>query len=144
MTTKHTRTPTPTNLLSDDEIISLSRVQFQEDLMSYSDESTQLNESTSLLRELDQLKNHLSLSSIDFNKIFNIPNKSAYPNADHYMHVPGQHNTDKWLQTIKDLYYKENNGEFRVNAINGVTQGWNPNETYDFLNWLKFYEGGNH
>ena len=143
MTKKHTRTPV--NPLSDEEVMALSRIQFSKNITPYSDEEiSELSNSASLLQEIENLKKQLSSSKIDFNKIFNIPNKAAYPNIDHYMHVPGQHNTDKWLQAIKDLYYKENNGELRVNAINEVTQGWNPNETYDFLNWLKFYEGGNH
>lgn len=70
--------------------------------------------------------------------------KKAYPNIDYYMYIPGQHNTDKWLQTVREIYYKEKNGFDRVAAIKQVTNGWNSTETYDFLNWLKYYEGGTH
>ena len=68
----------------------------------------------------------------------------AYPNYDQYMHVPGQHNTQKWLQAIKEVYWKEKNGINRANAIRQVTSGWHLMETYDFLNWLRFYEEGAH
>jgi hypothetical protein len=69
--------------------------------------------------------------------------KQAYPNID-YMHVPGQHDTHKWLQAIKDIYYGEKNGLDRVAAIRQSTKNWEVTETYDFLNWLKFYEEGAH
>lgn len=68
----------------------------------------------------------------------------AYPNYDEYIHVPGQHNTEKWMQSIKDLYFQEKQGTKRSDVIKQITAGWAPTETYDFLNWLKFYEEGNH
>src|SRR6185436_4792826 len=71
-------------------------------------------------------------------------NKKAYPNTDYYVHIPGQHNTEKWLQAVKEVYYKERNGSNRVLAIRQATNGWNPMETYDFLNWLRYYEGATH
>lgn len=70
--------------------------------------------------------------------------KKAYPNTDYHMYVPGAHNTDKWLQTVKEVYYKEKNGSNRVMAIRQATNGWNTMETYDFLNWLRYYEGNTH
>lgn len=70
--------------------------------------------------------------------------RKAYPNMDVYMHIPGQHNTSKWLQAISDIYRKEKNGINRVAAIRSVVGGWNIMETYDFLNWVKFYEAGDH
>lgn len=69
---------------------------------------------------------------------------NAYPNNDQYMHIPGQHNTNKWLQAVRDIYYKEKNGLDRVNAVRQATSGWNTMETFDFLNWFKFYEEGSH
>ena len=94
-----------------------------------------------LLFKLNDLYNFFSENEINYS---NILKKQAYPNSDHYMHVPGQHNTDKWLQAVRDVYYKEKEGNDRVNAIKNVTIGWKVNETYDFLNWLKFYEEGSH
>jgi hypothetical protein len=79
-----------------------------------------------------------SIPKIDFSK------KEAYPNMDVYQYVPGQHDTQKWLQAISDIYRKEQGGEPRVNAIRSVVGGWNVMETYDFLNWVKFHESGDH
>lgn len=70
--------------------------------------------------------------------------KKAYPNYDQYMYIPGQYDTQKWLQTARDLFYKEKNGLDRVNAVRQVTTGWNNMETFNFLNWLKYYEEGAH
>lgn len=84
----------------------------------------------------DLLKD-LSLTSV-------IEKKKAYPNVDYYMHVPGQRDTQKWLDTVKNIYYQEKNGNNRIVAIKQATQGWNIAEIYDFLNWLRYYEGNNH
>lgn len=76
--------------------------------------------------------------TIDFGK------RKAYPNQDVYMHVPGQHNTEKWLQAVREIYFKEKEGSKRTDAIRRITSGWNIMETFDFLNWLKFHEAGEH
>jgi hypothetical protein len=55
-----------------------------------------------------------------------------------------QHDTQKWLEAVKKVYTAEKNGENRVNAIRHATSTWNVMETFDFLNWLKFYEEGAH
>lgn len=74
----------------------------------------------------------------------NLEDRKAYPNYDQYMFMPNQHDIKKWLETVKTLYYKEKGGTGRVNAIRQATSGWKTTETYDFLNWLKFYEEGTH
>jgi hypothetical protein len=33
--------------------------------------------------------------------------KKAYPNNDHYVAIPGAHDTQKWLTVVRDIYYKE-------------------------------------
>lgn len=70
--------------------------------------------------------------------------KKAYPNMDYFMYVPGQHDTQKWLHAVKEIYYGEKNGLNRVVAVRKATNGWNVMETHDFLNWLKYYEEGAH
>jgi hypothetical protein len=70
--------------------------------------------------------------------------KKAYPNFDHYQHIPGQHDTKKWLEAVKTIHYRERQGMNRKNAIRQVTNGWHMIETFDFLNWLKFHEEGAH
>lgn len=111
------------------------------------------NKLSSSLLEVNDLSNEIveelcesfANIKIDYKKIVNAPlDKEAYPNNDSYMHIPGQHNTEKWLGAVKDIYYKEKQGKNRVQCIRQVTSGWNLMETYDFLNWLKFYEEGAH
>jgi hypothetical protein len=68
----------------------------------------------------------------------------AYPNSEYMIHVPGQHDTDKWLSAVKELYTKEKDGLDRINALAQTTANWKPNEKLDFKNWLRFYEEGNH
>jgi len=70
--------------------------------------------------------------------------KKAYPNYDQYMPTPGQHNTNKWLMAIKDVYYKQKSGVSFKDAIRQTTDNWKKMEVYDFLNWLKFYQEGAH
>lgn len=70
--------------------------------------------------------------------------KKAYPNYEHFMYIPGTHNTQKWLMAVKDIYYKKKRGLPYQEAIRQVTGGWKKMETYDFLNWMKFYEEGAH
>lgn len=68
----------------------------------------------------------------------------AYPNSEYMIHVPGQHDTDKWLSAVKELYTKEKDGLDRISALAQTTANWKSNEKLDFKNWLKFYEEGNH
>lgn len=70
--------------------------------------------------------------------------KKAYPNNDHFVAIPGAHDTQKWLTAVRDIYYKEKNGLSRKDAVRQATTGWRLTETSDFLNWLKFYEEGTH
>jgi len=119
------------------------------DLSPYLEEELDLSDEMSvkierLMKFFDQYGidygkfNRDEIPSIDFGK------KEAYPNNEQYMHIPGQHNTQKWIQAIGDLYRYEQNGENRVKAIRKVTNGWNIMETFDFLNWIKYYESGDH
>lgn len=70
--------------------------------------------------------------------------KTAYPNYDQYIHIPDQHNLKKWLEAVRKIYIDEKNGLDRPNAVRQATSGWNLTETYDFLNWMKFYQEGAH
>jgi hypothetical protein len=70
--------------------------------------------------------------------------KTAYPNYDQYMFIPGQHNLTKWLETVRKIFADEKGGMTRVDAVRQATNGWNLMETYDFLNWLKYYQEGTH
>jgi hypothetical protein len=118
-------------------------------LRPYSDQELAIT--PELQAKLDKLMEFFDSTGINYDKFdFNsipklkLDKKDAYPNNDHYMHVPGQHDTQKWLEAVKKVYTAEKNGENRVNAIRHATSTWNVMETFDFLNWLKFYEEGAH
>lgn len=70
--------------------------------------------------------------------------KAAYPNYSDGIAIPGQHNMDKWVQTLKDIYYKNNQGMSWKAATEESTRGWNEPEIYDFNNWVSFYQSKNH
>ena len=73
-----------------------------------------------------------------------VDKKKAYPNFDQYSYIPGQHDMQKWMMSVKDIYYKQKAGLPYKEAIRQSTQGWKKMEIYDFLNWLKFHEEGSH
>lgn len=97
------------------------------------------------VEKVEELIKSFANVEIDYKKFLTDPLETqAYPNNDHYMHIPGQHNTQKWLSAVRDIYYKEKQGMDRVQSVRQATSGWNLMETHDFLNWLKFYEEGAH
>lgn len=101
---------------------------------------TELELTPELKDKIEKLMQFFDESGINYDKF----NRKAYPNNDPYINIPGQHDTKKWLEVVKTVYYKERNGMGRIPAIRQATQGWNIMETYDFLNWLRFYESGDH
>lgn len=119
-----------------------------ENLQPYSDEDLELTDE--MKEKVEKLMEWFDLHGLQYDKYnpdtlpkLNLDRK-AYPNIDVYQHVPGSHNTQKWLQAISDIYRKEKSGQPRVAAIRSVVGGWNVMETFDFLNWVKFYEAGDH
>jgi len=114
------------------------------------------------VKEYPDFKKELELSEFEKAKIkkleeffsfekpqsFNMPklnlDAKAYPNNDEYINIPGAHDTQKWLETVKAIYTAEQNGQAREYFLPKITSGWGPTEKYDFLNWLKFYEENAH
>jgi hypothetical protein len=87
------------------------------------------------------------LPKLDLDKTYNFNpnlNSKGYPNNDEYMHIPRQHDVNKWMEAVKTIYYLERNNSGRIDSIRKVTSSWTPTETFDFLNWLKFYESKSH
>ena len=119
------------------------------DVLSRPDED---QESTAELKnKINKLTQFFDESGINYEKFqksvsypFLEDKKKAYPNYDQYMHIPGQHNTQKWLQAVQNIYKMEQTGQNRVQSIRQITAGWNLMETYDFLHWLRYYEEGTH
>jgi hypothetical protein len=94
----------------------------------------------------DKLRKALLFSSIPSNelKIDESLSSNAYINSNEGIPVQGERNVQKWLEATRQLYIKEKDGENRMLALHAVTAGWSPNEKFDFNNWLKYYESGNH
>ncbi len=67
--------------------------------------------------------------------------KRAYPN-DQFQNIPGAHNISKWIQAVKEIHSMERRGMGHVPAIRQATAGWAITETFDFLNWMRFYTEG--
>lgn len=138
----HPRHPTKINMPSKQDLEEVV-------LRPHSDQELEMT--PELEEKIEKLMQFFDKSGIDYDKFnpesvtrLNLDQRKAYPNNDPYMHIPGQHDTKKWLETVKTVYYKEKNGSNRVQAIRQSTNGWNIMETYDFLNWLKYYESGDH
>jgi len=115
----------------------------------YSDKELEITDE--MKEKLEKLMKFFDESGIDYGKFdpesipkLDLSKRQAYPNQDVYMHIPGQHNTNKWLQAVREIYFKEKDGSNRTDAIRRITSGWNIMETFDFLNWLKFHEAGEH
>jgi hypothetical protein len=118
-------------------------------LHPYSDE--ELSSTPEVEAQIEKLMKFFDEYGIEYGKFdpeatpkLDLDKKRAYPNNDQYTYIPGQHDTRKWLDAVKTIYYAEKNGSGRIPAIRQVTSGWNPVETFDFLNWLKFHESGDY
>lgn len=121
-------------------------IKVQEEIRPYSDE--ELSEK-GVDEKIEKLMKFFDEHGISYDKFTPssrafLDEKKAYPNYEHFSYVPGQHNTQKWLMAVKDIYYQKKRGVAYQDAIRQVTGGWKKMETYDFLNWLKFYEEGAH
>jgi len=70
--------------------------------------------------------------------------KKAYPNYSESMSIPGEHNLEKWVQTLKDIYFKNHQGMPWKQATDSSTEGWNELEKNDFDHWVNFYQQQGH
>jgi len=117
----------------------------------YSDEELESDEAKERAQQIMKALERLGIPYEQIERVYRSflpekysPEKAAYPNYDQYISMPGQHNMEKWLATVKQLYIMEKNGIDRVTAIRRATNGWKTMETFDFLNWLRFYQEGAH
>ncbi len=98
--------------------------------------------------KIEKLLNFFNETGIDYDKYDpeKIPKLtlSAYPNYDAYLYAPKRPDLNKWMNTVRDIYFKEKDGIGRIDAIKRCLAGWEDQEALAFLNWLRFYEGGNH
>jgi hypothetical protein len=115
---------------------------YQELVQPYSDEDLKMT--PAIEAKLNKLLQFFNETGIDYDKISKDKKKTAYPNYDEYMPTPPSYDLNKWIKAVQELYAMEKNGINRVGAIKQITSGWKITETFDFLNWLRYYQGGNH
>jgi hypothetical protein len=84
-----------------------------------------------------------AIKRLDPIELEKLQEKFAYPNND-YINIPGQRDIQKWVNTVKNIYIKQKDGMDQVKALKQYTFSWDPVETYDFINWLRYYQQGNH
>lgn len=68
----------------------------------------------------------------------------AYPNFDHHMYIQPNRDTKKWIQAVRNLYYRIYKGQDGIEAFKFITSGWDKMEKLDFESWLRFYQEGAH
>lgn len=68
----------------------------------------------------------------------------AYPNHQDYLEFAPPRDTRKWMQAVREVYYRAHKGMDKNEALNQVVSGWSNMEKLDFKNWLKFYEENAH
>lgn len=84
------------------------------------------------------------MNNIDlfFNKVEEIE-KKAYPNFA-YKDPQPLFDLNKWVLSMQKIAHMQKNGYDKFSAVNQVTNGWSVNELDNFINWMKFYESGDH
>jgi hypothetical protein len=70
--------------------------------------------------------------------------KQAYPNFDQYMYIQPSRDLKKWMQAVRDFYFKVHTGQDQSEAFKSITAGWSSMEQMDFEHWLRFYQEGAH
>jgi hypothetical protein len=50
----------------------------------------------------------------------------------------------KWVEAFRIIYDLEANGESFPKALDRCTASWDSDERYDFVNWMRYYQEGNH
>lgn len=69
--------------------------------------------------------------------------KFAYPVNDSYRELPGQYNIPRWIQAFNDINTIIAHGTDDREAFKHVTESWSDSESYNFKNWIKFYQERN-
>lgn len=70
--------------------------------------------------------------------------KISYPNYDPYQPLAPTRDVNKWMDTLKKIYFQERNGISKNSALSFLTKEWDEAELADFKSWCKFYEEGDH
>lgn len=104
--------------------------------------------SPAVQEKLEKLKKFFDECGIDYGKSEpdDMPKLKlkAYPNFDEYQYIEPMRDVKKWIDAVKDIYYRERTGTDKRSAISITIGKWDDMEKKDFFNWLKFYEEGAH
>jgi rRNA-processing protein FCF1 len=94
--------------------------------------------------QLTSLHNWVETSDIPLVDDFLPLSALAYPNYLGGSYGSPAADLKKWIQTAKDLYFRQSKGEDKLTALAELTNNWSEKESVNFLEWLKFYQHGNH
>lgn len=83
--------------------------------------------------------------NLNYYSIFDkqVKNIKAYPMEFNDISLE-RYNLNKWIDTLREIYSQEKKGLERFSAISSSLNNWNLKEKIAFLQWLKYYEGGDH
>ena len=70
--------------------------------------------------------------------------KYAFPNFSDSQPIQPVYNLNRWMVAMKDIYIRTHLGASKSEAVDMITADWKPMEKTDFLNWMKYYESGDH
>lgn len=68
----------------------------------------------------------------------------AYPNFDTINPIMPSYNLAKWTQAMRDVYIKTHLGASKQDAVLMITKSWDKVEAKHFMDWMKYYESGDH
>lgn len=70
--------------------------------------------------------------------------KRSYPNHDYGILPQRPHNLEKWMSSMREIYFRVHTGLPFKQALDNVTSDWDKMEKNDFENWLSYYQQGTH
>lgn len=70
--------------------------------------------------------------------------KRSYPNHDYGILPERPHNLEKWMASMREIYFRVHKGLPFKKALDNVTSDWDKMEKNDFEKWLSYYQQGTH
>jgi len=70
--------------------------------------------------------------------------KRSYPNHDYGILPQRPHNLEKWMSSMREIYFNVHKGLPFKKALDNVTSDWDKMEKNDFEKWLSYYQQGTH
>jgi hypothetical protein len=70
--------------------------------------------------------------------------KRSYPNHDYGISPQRPHNLERWMSSMREIYFKVHKGLPFKKALDNVTSDWDKMEKNDFEKWLSYYQQGTH